>query len=671
MKIANLKFSIICVFLLLFVFTTSCEKELEHFDTISYVPCEDSKVTKNHFILSDFECQANMTMTEVEGVRNPAEIQANKSKFVGRYVDGPDAWDALIIDYGQAIDLSTNGLFKMKVRSTVAGTLKVKLEGGTSAAVEKDNALPGDNGWAEYQFNFSDQAEEDHTKLVIFFNAGVASDGSDIYYIDDLFWDKSIDPCDGVTKIDRIINDFECQQNHFIGHPDEETTAPVFDNPDKSGINTTEKVGKYTDNGTDAWDNLQIDLQNPIDLSTNSQLSLKIYSGRTAPILAKLEGGTAVEVWSSIDETNKWVEYTFDFREAADKGNTKVVLFFNGGQTDGTTEDVYYVDDIQFKEWQSPCLGVPKDLSIISDFECQRNYHFGNDPNVSTAKVVANPNKSGVNTSDFVGEYIDNGTDAWDNLFIDMGGEIDLNTNNQLHIKIQAARAVPLLAKLEGGTAVEIWGNIDETGAWKNYSFDFSEAAGQGNTKVVLFFNGGQTDGTATDTYYIDDLRFLPENCDIINEDCSGVEKDTTVVNDFDCQQNLDTVDGIAIVSNPKVSCANRSANVGKFIDDGTNAWDNLLFDFGGAIDLSTHNQLTFRVLSSKSVPVLAKIEGGTAAEIWGNITVVDDWVEYSFDFSASDGANNSKVVLFFNGGQTDGTSEDIYYIDNIRFEQP
>lgn len=659
------------VILLLLLLFASCEEEIAQFETITYVPCEDESVIKDNNIISDFECQANVELTGVEQVRNTAETQINKSKFVGKTIDAPGAWDALIIDYGSPIDLSTHGVFKMKVRTEVTGNLLVKLEGGTSTPIEKSNTVVGDNGWKEYEFNFSSQVDENHTKLVIFFNAGVENGGTDVYYIDDLFWDKSIDPCEGVSPDTSIISDFECQQNFFLGGDPTQTAAPIVDNPDKSGINESEFVGEYIDDGTNAWDNLIIDLGAPIDLSSDSQLKIKIHSSKAVPLLAKLEGGTAMEIWGSIDEVGKWIEYTFDFRAAAGNGNTKVVLFFNGAQTDGTSEDVYYIDDIKFTEWIDPCLSIPTDLSIISDFECQQNYHLGNDPDVSSAPVVANPNKSGENTSDFVGEFTDDGSNAWDNLFIDFGGEIDLSTNSQLNIKVHSDRAVPLLAKLEGGTAMEIWGSIDVTGDWKNYSFDFSAAAGNGNTKVVLFFNGGQSDGTATDIYYIDDFKFLPMDCGAIVEDCTGVTPDLNIVNDFDCQKNQDIEATAPVVDNPMVSCENRSSNVGKFTDDGGNAWDNLIIDFGAPIDLSTNNQLKFKVLSSRAVPILAKLEGGTQVEFFGNITIVDKWVEYAFDFSGSNGDNNTKLVLFFNAGETDGTSEDIYYLDDIRFETP
>lgn len=659
------------ILVVLIVFCVSCEEDPQEFSIIEYKPCTLDNVVKDPNILNDFECQQNFALENVEIVRNPAEIGINKSRFVGKYIDEKDAWSAYILDFGESIpNFSSHAVFNIKLRTSVKGTLKVKVEGGSSTTpLEFDSQVQGDENWESHTFNFSKVATGDHTKLVIFFNAGVANEGEDVYYIDDLTFSPTIDPCDGIAADSSVISDFDCQQNFFIGgDPTKETVAPVVDNPSKSGINNSDNVGKYNDDGTNAWDNMIIDLKDPIDLSSKSQLKIKIYSTKKVPVLAKLEGGTAVEKRVEIAETDKWVEYTFDFRAAKDQGNHKVVLFFNAGNTDGTAEDVYYVDDIKFDVWIDPCVGIPADSTIISDFECQQNYTFFND----AALLVDNPDKSGENTSDSVGKYTDDGTNAWDNLLVDFGGVFDLTTNNQLHIKVHSSKTVPLLAKLEGGMPMEIWGNIDVTGQWKNYTFDFSAAAGNGNTKLALFFNGGKTDGTASDVYYVDDIRFLPKDCSVINEDCSGVTADLSIVSDFDCQQNYTFLnDSAPVVANPNISCANRSANVGEFTDNGKDAWDNLLVDFGGEIDLSTKNQLKFKVLSSKAVPILTKMEGGTAAEISGNITVVDEWLEYSFDYSGSAGNGNTKLVLFFNAGKTDGTATDVYYIDDIRFEAP
>ncbi|GAA3561258.1 LamG domain-containing protein [Snuella lapsa] len=512
MKTTKLNKSIQAIFVILFMVNLSCtDDDLKQFETIAYVPCEESNAVANPNILNDFECQANVDLDGVETIRNPFEIQINKSRFVGKYTDGIGAWDNILIDYGAPIDFTSHAVFKIKVKSEIRGVLKIKLEGGTSNPIEIDavmNASPDvHNSWTEYTFDFSNQILEDHSKMILFFNAGVETDGTDVYYIDDLFWDTAINPCKSVSEDLSVLNDFDCQQNYFIGNPDEvtEPTATRILNPEMSGINTSDFVGKYIDDGTNAWDNLYIDLGEEIDLSVKNVLSIKVHSSNAVPLLAKLEGGTASEIWANIEVLNEWVEYTFNFASAVGNGNTKILFFFNAGQTNGTTEDIYYVDDIKFLE--DACNGVMPNLDIINDFDCQQNQNVAG--NVG-ASIVDNPNSSGINTSAAVLEITDNGTDAWDHLLFDFGTPIDLSTKNQLNIKIHSSKTVPILAKLEGGTSApaEIWGDIDTVGEWKEYTFNFSSQVAENHQKIVLFFNGGQTDGTSTDVYYVDDIKF-------------------------------------------------------------------------------------------------------------------------------------------------------------------
>ena len=500
----------VCILLLLVV-GLSCEDEFPKYSTITYVACDDTNVIVDSNILSDFECQANIKFEGVETLRNPSETPTNTSKFVGKLIDGPGALDNIEIDYGAPIDLSTHTVFKLKLKTEVSGNLLVRLEGGTSDLAEISAAVSGDNGWAEYVFDFSTRQGENHTKLVLFFNEGVETGGADVYYIDDVFFDDYLDPCRDVPKDLNIISDFECQQNYNLGNGVD--SVLVVNNPDVSGTNTSNSVGEYTDDGTNASDNLIIDYGSEIDLSVYSQLNIKIYSSRTAPLLAKLEGGTtAEEIYGTIDVIGAWKNYKFDFSTAAGNGNTKVVLFFNTGASDGTSTDQYYIDDIRFLQPSCDdaivenCSGITPDLNIISDFDCQQNYSLG--AVGDSAPVVDNPNVSCGNRSSNVGKYTDDGTDAWDSLIIDYGAIIDLSTNNKLKFKIYSPSSIQVLAKLEGGIAQEIWSDFSAVNTWQEFTFDFSAAAGNGNKKVVLFFNGAVTTGTPTDIYYIDDLRW-------------------------------------------------------------------------------------------------------------------------------------------------------------------
>ena len=143
------------------------------------------------------------------------------------------------------------------------------------------------------------------------------------------------------------------------------------------------------------------------------------------------------------------------------------------------------------------------------------------------------------------------------------------------------------------------------------------------------------------------------------------------VITNFECGDASQTVSGNGInnVVNTFQSGINKSANIGEYTDDGTNGWDNLLIDFETEIDLSSNPFLSFKLYSPSSIQVLAKLEGGTAdAEVWSDYSQENTWEEFNFDFSASVGGGNTKLVLFFNAAEETGSSTDIYYVDDVRF---
>lgn len=161
-------------------FTISQPKDLP----IPSNPCAMTELSVD--ILTDFECQQQFSFSAVDTVPNPMKSSVNESMQVGRYNDPAGPWDALILDFPDPIELSIRNQFSLKVLAPVAGILKVKLEGGTSAEVEFDLSITEVNQWIEYQYDFSSQANQDHQKIVVFFNAGVENQGSDQYLIDDL-----------------------------------------------------------------------------------------------------------------------------------------------------------------------------------------------------------------------------------------------------------------------------------------------------------------------------------------------------------------------------------------------------------------------------------------------------------------------------------------------------
>ena len=264
-----------------------------------------------------------------------------------------------------------------------------------------------------------------------------------------------------------------------------------------SGINMSNNIGEFIDDGTNGWDNLLIDYGTEIDLTANTFLSFKLYSSSSIQVLAKLEGGTDVEVWSNFSSINTWEEFNFDFSGAVGNGNTSLVLFFNAAQTSGTTSDTYYIDDLQ---WTNTINTFP----VISDFE-SLNPSF---PLQGNIQKVSNPFYFGMNTSTNIGQYVDDGTNGWDNMQIDFITAVDISTTPYFNIKLYTPSSIQILAKLEGGTELEVWSDFSSVDTWEEFNFDFSSAANSGNTKLILFFNPGTDTGSTSDIYYIDDLNW-------------------------------------------------------------------------------------------------------------------------------------------------------------------
>jgi hypothetical protein len=147
-------------------------------------PCSDSHIILG--TINDFDCQKLIPLAGISIVENPDVTMHNPSQFVGQYNDPAGPWDALVIDYYDAIALSNHTVFSLSLIAPVSGILKVKLEGGQSLTVELDMQVSELNNWVEYQFDFTAHMNENHQKIAVFFEAGLSNSGNNIYYLDNL-----------------------------------------------------------------------------------------------------------------------------------------------------------------------------------------------------------------------------------------------------------------------------------------------------------------------------------------------------------------------------------------------------------------------------------------------------------------------------------------------------
>ncbi|HHH54238.1 MAG TPA: T9SS type A sorting domain-containing protein [Bacteroidetes bacterium] len=161
--------------------------------------------------------------------------------------------------------------------------------------------------------------------------------------------------------------------------------------------------------------------------------------------------------------------------------------------------------------------------TVILDFESDSTsttfQYFGSTIDGTLDTIIANPDKSGINTSDNVSLFIKPAeAQTWAGAFSNPNPQIpvDLTTGGEVCIKVWFNEPGNLALKLENGTNPNWIQQLDvtETGQWVELCFDSSlpsmeapnsPASGGVYNTITLFFNFG--DSPATDqTFYFDDI---------------------------------------------------------------------------------------------------------------------------------------------------------------------
>ncbi|KAB5489476.1 MULTISPECIES: hypothetical protein [Flagellimonas] len=151
--------------------------------------------------------------------------------------------------------------------------------------------------------------------------------------------------------------DFECggPEVTFFGEKDGSFTVEYVENPDPSGINTSEKVVEYTQTeGVEPWAGFFFDLASKVDFSELQTIKIKVYSpAADQNVLLKFEdsadGSISKEVQSTTTVANEWEELSFAFSPSDTDKFDRLVLFFNFNGDKGAAT-THYFDDIVMSE---------------------------------------------------------------------------------------------------------------------------------------------------------------------------------------------------------------------------------------------------------------------------------------------------------------------------------
>ncbi len=597
-------------------------------------------------------------------VDNPAPNKINSTAKCGKYTKSDKhSYSLLLADRGtNTFDMSVDNQFKMHIHASAATQVLFKMEGPGGPAIEKSANIGLDNAWQEYTFDMSAAKDYKHlTKIVVFFDPGVET-SADVYHFDNVYALPK-GACEGTTSDAAVVDDFECNRNATYVNGWDSLT--VIANPAPSATNNSAKVGKYSDPQGEEWAALLVDFQNPIDLSTNNQLNLKVWSAKPSKFLAKLEGGASApkELAVSITESGSWQEYVVDFSDQAIASHKKIVLFFNHG-TLPEAGDVYYIDDIKWSEKKS---------TDLENFEAGASLPWEPLDQLATIhgafEVIDNPAPLAPNSSSKVGKYT-KGTSAFSTVAAVAPSLIDITKKPQYNLDVWApVGSKSVIFQLESLTSgnKEVKRDLKSPGAWETLSFDFTkDQAITDWSAIKVLFNPSVEE--AGKVFYFDNLRQGEATVD----PCENTVKIVNIIDDYECQRNYEYgvgKDFISAVNNPKTTPSNSSTKVGQYKDPVKEPWAALCTEIPNGIDLSVFNQLSVQVLSPNvNTPLLMKLEGGSspAKEVWTMIKTANEWETVIGDFSGEKESNHKRVCLFFNGG-VENPNEDKYFIDNLQ----
>tara|TARA_B110000444_G_C18836658_1_gene596399 strand:+ start:1495 stop:2778 length:1284 start_codon:yes stop_codon:yes gene_type:complete len=303
---------------------------------------------------------------------------------------------------------------------------------------------------------------------------------------------------------------------------------------------------------------------------------------------------------------------------------------------------------------------------------------FENDTN-PPLEIVANPDPSGINTSETVAKFTAlqlgqpyAGVESMHGSDI---GTFDLTASNALvNIMVYKTKISDVGIKYvtpSGGAQMELKVANTVVNQWELITIDFSDYIGLGETtgldQIVIFPDFIARD--ADDVIYFDNISFGPfEQGEII---------ELPVDFELDTDYGLIGFEGAesTVVANPDTSGENTSETVVETIKtEGAQFYAGTAMGLDAPIDFSESEIISIKTWSPKAdIPVRLKLEaaGDVFIELDTNTTLENQWETLTWDFSGQTaGIDFTTVVVFFEFVPDLPGDGSTYYYDDIEVAQ-
>jgi hypothetical protein len=312
----------------------------------------------------------------------------------------------------------------------------------------------------------------------------------------------------------------------------------VIDNPDQSGINTSDRVARMVKGDGESFAGSVFSLTESIDFTDGTDFTFSVWAPReNTRMLFKIEneddGSQAFEQEITIAESGEWVDVTFSMGNANQSFTyEKLVFIFDLGTVgDGSADFTWYFDNIRQEEGDGGNGGNGGDaeaLTLPVTFDDDNVNYALTDFGGNISEVVDDPTDG----SNKVAQTV-KANDAEEWAGTTMGGDIGFenpipftSSETTMSVRVWSPTAdTPIRLKVEDANdptiSVETETNTTVAEEWETLVFDFSnEAPGTAALNLAsnynlasIFFNFGTTGAAAGEqTYYWDDVEFGGES---------------------------------------------------------------------------------------------------------------------------------------------------------------
>jgi hypothetical protein len=188
--------------------------------------------------------------------------------------------------------------------------------------------------------------------------------------------------------------------NQFANDPVDPTFMMQVENPDNSGINTSDSALMFIVRDDAAqWAGAWSDYYGPIAVTEeNHMFEMMVYKDKISPSALKLEQGDGEPVQFELKVSNtvtgEWELLTFDFSEAIGVTYTRLVFFPDFPDEARTSGGTVYIDNI---DWAGETSSKPSEFDRISIY-----------PNPALDRMtVIYPDMNRITISNLVGQQLD------------------------------------------------------------------------------------------------------------------------------------------------------------------------------------------------------------------------------------------------------------------------